>query len=277
MIWLFNTVFGNIFSILFLPFGTFSPWAAMIFISLLTGIFMLLVFRWTSNQAGIREVKNRIKAHLLEIRLFKDNLGLSLKAQGNILKNNMRYISYSAKPMLVMIIPLILLLIQMNLWFGYTPLPADKPVLLKMILKDGHNPMETDVRITPFSPGVVVETPALRIEETREVNWRLLIEEEGLHTIELEVGGLRIKKTLDATPRPLRRISPIKVGRNVIRELLNPGEKPLPSSGPVQSVEVAYPSRMMNLFGWEIHWIIVFFALSIIFGFNLKSLFGVDI
>ncbi|MFC2157845.1 hypothetical protein ACFLT9_08415, partial [Acidobacteriota bacterium] len=156
--WFFNSIIGKIFDILFLPFRTMSPWAALVLISLLTGIFMLLVFRWTSNQAGIKAIKNRIKAHLLEIRLFKDNLGLSLKAQGNILKCNVKYISFSAKPMLFMILPLALILIQMNLWFGYNPISPERPILFKVILKTDYNPIETDIRIVSTSPGLTVET-----------------------------------------------------------------------------------------------------------------------
>ncbi len=52
-----------------------NPWAAKVFISLLTGLFMLLVFKLTSNQAGLQRTKDRIKAHLLEFRLFKDSIG----------------------------------------------------------------------------------------------------------------------------------------------------------------------------------------------------------
>lgn len=275
--WLFNSIFGKIFDILFLPFRTMSPWVALVLISLLTGIFMLLVFRWTSNQAGIKAIKNRIKAHLLEIRLFKDNLGLSLKAQGNILKCNIKYISYSAKPMLFMILPLALILIQMNLWFGYNPISPERPILFKVILKAEYDPIETDIRINSTSPGLTVETLPLRIEETREIDWRFSIKTPGIHTIELEVDGERIQKTIDATKDVLRRISPVTVQRNVFKEILNPGEKSLPASSPIQSIEVCYPARMMDLFGWRIHWIIAFFGLSIIFGFSLKNLFGVDI
>ncbi|NOR12743.1 MAG: hypothetical protein GQ545_05770, partial [Candidatus Aminicenantes bacterium] len=110
--WTFNRVFGKIFDLLFIPFRDMNPWVGMIIISFLTGLLMLVIFRYTSNQAGIKKAKNKIKAHLLELRLYKDSLGLSLKAQGNILLANLKYITHSFKPMLVMIIPVILILIQ---------------------------------------------------------------------------------------------------------------------------------------------------------------------
>ena len=58
----------------------------MMAVSLLTALLMLFVFQLTSNQAGIRRAKDRIKAHLLELRLFKDNMRVTLWAQGGILR-----------------------------------------------------------------------------------------------------------------------------------------------------------------------------------------------
>ena len=107
--WLFNTIIGKIFEVLFLPFKNMNPWISMFAISLLTGILMLFIYKFTSNQKGIKKIKNKIKAHLLEIRLFKDSLSVSFKAQGNIVLSNFKYIGYASKPLLVMILPVLLI------------------------------------------------------------------------------------------------------------------------------------------------------------------------
>ena len=41
--WTFNTIFGKLFDLIFLPFRGMSPWVGMIVISLLTALFMLFV------------------------------------------------------------------------------------------------------------------------------------------------------------------------------------------------------------------------------------------
>lgn len=46
--------------------------------------------------------------------------------------------------------------------------------------------------------------------------------------------------------------------------------------GPVREISVNYPSRSINVFGWETHWV-VFLVFTIITGFALKSLFRVEI
>ncbi len=274
--WVFNSILGKIFEIIFFPFRNMSPWIGMILISFLTALLMLFVFRFTSNQQGIKNVKNKIKAHLLEFRLFKDSLNISLKAQSKILRYNLKYIGYSAKPLLVMIIPLILILIQLNLWFGYNSIKPGQKAILKAELEMNQSLLDTEFKIET-SPGLVVETLPLRIEEKGEVNWRLHIKEAGIHELVLTINGQKIAKKVAVAQSPLCKISPIKIRRNFIDELFNPGEAPLPGNIPVKSVEITYPSQSMNLFGWRIHWIIVYFALSIIFGFAFKGIFRVEI
>jgi uncharacterized membrane protein (DUF106 family) len=283
MMWVFNSAFGKIFNLIFFPFRSMSPWVGMILISFLTALLMLFVFRFTSNQEGIRRVKNKIKAHLLELRLFKDSLSLSFKAQGNILRYNLRYISYSAKPLLVMIIPLILILIQLNLWFGYEALTPGQETILKVELEEGQNPLDIDLALEP-STGFDIQTPPLRMEEEREINWRLKAREKGVHDLTLMVNGQKLTKKVAIAQRPLSKISPLKVRRSFINELINPGESPFPEDLPIETIEVKYRAKDINLFGWNIPWLlgippwlIAYFALSIILGFVLKGIFKVEI
>lgn len=276
MMWIFNSVFGKIFELIFLPFLSMSPWIGMILISFLTALLMLLIFRFTSNQEGIRHVKNKIKAHLLELRLFKDSLSLSFRAQGNILRYNLKYIGYSTKPLLVMIIPLILILVQLNLWFGYQTLTPGQKTILKVKLEESHSPLNINLSIEPSS-AFYIETPPLRIEEEMEINWRLNAREKGVHDLILTVTNQRLTKKVSIAQKPLSKISPLKVRRNFIDELLNPGESPFSGDLPIKTIELKYPAKNMNLFGWHIHWLIVYFALSIIFGFAFKGVFKVEI
>ncbi len=274
--WTFNKAFGKIFDILLIPFQNMNPWVGMAIVSFLTGLLMLVIFRYTSNQAGIKKVKNKIKAHLLELRLYKDSMGISLKAQGNILLANMKYISHSFKPLLVMIVPVILILIQLNFWFGYEPLKPGQQTLLKVKLEEGYDPLQTDLALEP-DPEIVIESTPLRIEEYREINWRISSKGIGVHRINVVIGGQKIPKTISSDTKTLNKLSPIKHKTDFIDELFYPVEAPIAKDLPVKSIEVLYPAKSMNLFGWNMHWLIAYFALSIIFGFAFKGVFKVEI
>ena len=274
--WIFNSLFGKIFDALFYPLRSMSPWIGMTVVSFLTGLLMLFVFKWTSNQKGIKQVKNKIKAHLLELRLYKDSLAISLQAQGNILRCNLRYIGYSVKPMMVMILPLILILIQLNFWFGYQSLTTNQSALLKVKLKENQNPMQISLEIEP-SPELNLETPPLRIEEFKEINWRFSAKEQGIHQLTLTIDGETVTKRVSVAQKALSKISPLKTGKNFIKQVLYPTESPIKGDVPVESIEIQYPTQSMNLFGWNLHWLIVYFVLSIIFGFAFKGVFKVEI
>lgn len=237
---------------------------------------MLLIFKHTSNQQGIRRTKDKIKAHLLELRLYQDNMRTSLKAQGSILLSNLKYMSYQARPLLVMIVPVILILIQLNFWFAYKSLEPNQKALLKIQLKEEYSPLETDIKIESH-PSINIETLPLRIEEEGEITYRLSAKEQGRHTLHISIGQEIITKQIAVTQKPLSRISPRRIQHKFIEQLLYPSEAPLPKSSPVQSVEITYPTNNLNFFGLGIHWLIAFFILSIIFGFSLKGIFRVEI
>ena len=274
--WTFNRIFGKIFALLLIPFRNMDPWVGMVIVSFLTGLLMLVIFRYTSNQAGIKKVKNRIKAHLLELRLYKDDLGLSMKAQGNILLANLKYITHSFKPLLVMIVPVILILIQLNFWFGYESLKPGEQTLLKVRLEEGYNPLQTNLVLEP-EPGIAIETPPLRIEEYGEVNWRISTQKSGVHQIHIVIGGEKIAKSIATDTKPLSKLSPVRHRKKLVDELFYPVEAPITKDSPIKSIEIHYPAKRMSLWGLSVHWLIAYFILSIIFGFSFKGIFKVEI
>lgn len=271
-----NSILSQVFSLLFWPFRSFSPWLAMIFVSLLTALFMLFLFRHTSNQEGIRKVKDKIKAHLLEIRLYKDNFSATLQAYARILHANLQYLAFSTKPMLIMLIPLLLILSHLNLWFGYEPLKVGEKAILKVFWERSANPFSFPINVET-STGIAVETPPLRLEEKREIDWRLKAIERGVHEIKIAAGGQTpLTTTVVIETRRLAQICP-RQSRRFLDALVCPGPKTISSSSPVRAIEITYPSKRLGLLGLKMHWLIAYFILSLFFGFILKRPLGVEI
>jgi len=274
--WVFNSVIGTVFDAIVWPVRGLGPWPVMIEVSFLTGLLMLVIFRRASNQDGIRAAKNRIKAHLLELRLYKDSLAQQLRSQGRILAANGRYIGYALKPMLVMIVPVVLILVQLNLWFGSRPLRVGESALVKLKFAEGGDPLKTDLRLEAPA-GIEVETPPLRIEDEREINWRVGARSEGSHVLVFRSGGETFTKSVQVGRERMTKIAALKPGPGLTDQVFNPGEKPVPGSFSVASVEVVFPARKMDLFGHGVHWLVVYFILSIIIGFAFKGVFKVEI
>jgi len=271
-----NALLLKLFGLIILPLRPLGPWPTMIFVSLLTGFLMLGIFRWTSNQAGIRRAKDRIKAHLLEARLFKDDFGQSLRAQGRVLAANGRYIGYALKPMLVMVVPVMLLLVQLDVRFGSRPLRTGEEALVRVRLAPGTDPEAFGLELEA-PDGAAVTTPALRIADPGEVDWRIRAEKPGRHEIVLRwPGGQETKSIFIDTP-PLAGVSVKRSGGGLIDRLVHPAERGLPRGGPIRAIEVAYPPQRMDFFGGRMHWLVAYFGLSVLLGFAFKGVFKVEI
>ena len=92
-------------------------------VSLATAIVMLArSFKRTSNQTRLAAVKRQIHAALFEIRLFNDDLRAIFRAQREMLRHNLTYLRLSLVPMLWMIVPLVLVIAQLQFHYGYAGL-----------------------------------------------------------------------------------------------------------------------------------------------------------
>ena len=154
-----NLVVGRAVDLVLWPFRGLSPWFGLVVVSLLTALLMLEVYKLTSNQAAIRRAKDRIKAHLLEMRLYKDNMRVTLGAQAGILKSNLAYMAANLKPLAVMIVPLVLILARLSLWFDRAPLRPGEETLVKVELAASADPLSPGLRLT-LPPGDEGTAPA---------------------------------------------------------------------------------------------------------------------
>ncbi len=271
-----NFVFGWVVGLMLLPFRDMSPWFGMTAVSLLTALLMLEVYKLTSNQAAIRRAKDRIKAHLLEMRLYKDNMRVTLAAQGAIVKANLAYMGANLKPLAVMIVPLVLILAQLSLWYDRAPLRPGEEVLVKAGLEATADPVALGLELeTP--PGLEITAPAVRIPDGHEVVWRVKALSPGSGSLHLRTGGRTIEKSVVVGGRHLTKVSALASRGSFWKQVLYPGEPPLPSETPVRSFEVVYPAKTLTAFGVNIHWLIAYLVLSIAFGFALKGVFKVEI
>lgn len=271
-----NLVVGAIVDTVLLPFRGLPPWFGLAAVSLLTALLMLEVYKLTSNQAALRGAKDRIKAHLLEMRLYKDNMRATWGAQAGILKANLAYMAANLRPLAVMIVPLVLVLARIGLWYDRAPLEPGRETLLKARLDASADPMALDLRLeTP--PEVELSAPAVRVPDEREVVWRIKALAPGRGRLALRAGGRTIEKTVAVGGRTPDRVSPLASRGSFLDRVLYPGEPPLPDGAPVRSVEIIYPARRLAAFGLGVHWLVAYLVLSVAFGFALKGVFKVEI
>jgi hypothetical protein len=268
----FNYAITGLFDVLLWPFRTLPPIWGLAFVSVLTGIVMLFIFKLTSRQERIRAAKDLIKGYLLQIRLYRDDLSLMFAAQKGILKANLTYLKYSVVPIAFIIVPVVLIMIQLNLRYGAAPMEPGQTFIVKAVF-DRRIP--DDVALS--GGGVfTVETPPVRIERLREVDWRVRADESANGELTIIADGGEVAKKVIVGAGPLRRI-PTKRASGLYDQLMFPGEAPIESATGVKSIEVIYPPPGLYVLGIGFSWIIVFFALSVVGGFALKGIFKVEV
>jgi hypothetical protein len=118
------------------PIAVLPGWLSATIVSAATGLLLLVVFKYTSNQRAIGRVRDDIKAHLLALKLFRDSTSVTFRAQGRILLGAFRLMVLAIVPMLVMVVPVCLLLGQLALWYQSRPLKIGEEAVVTVKLRD---------------------------------------------------------------------------------------------------------------------------------------------
>lgn len=242
--------------------------------ALATALVVLGVMRLTSNQASLAAVKRQIHAGLLEMRLYNDDLGALLRAQRNVLWQNVRYVGYSLVPLLVTAVPLTLVIAQLQAWYGYQGLTPGAPVAITAAL-DG--PVDAVPRLD--SPAFDVVGPARYFPTRGEVVWRVMPRVAGASVMRVVTArGVVVEKTVHVEARAsAARRSPSRSRGALLDQLLYPSEAPIDPGAGVSSVRVPYEARTLSIAGLGMSWLVLYLVLSLAFVLALRKPLGVVI
>jgi hypothetical protein len=249
-----------------------SPLAIVIAFSVIIGLLMIVLFGYTSNQKAIGVAKDQLKAHLLAVRLFQDQLHVVMGSYGRILRGTGRYLKLAFMPLLYVIIPITFLIVQLDRYLGTTPVPVNATFLLTVHTSAGA-PNDLSVELPS---GIVITAPPVHIPADNEVTWRLTGTQEGKFDLKIAAGGQSVDKNL-SVGNGLSRVSPVRMRGKFWERIFSSAESALPDSSPIESIAIAYPERTIDVFGYEMNWIWLFFILSMIAGFIFKELLGIQV
>ena len=267
-----NTILTLLFDLLFMPFSGLAPVWGLTVLSLLAGVLMLWIFGKVSNQEKIRTIRDRIRGQLLAIRLFGDDLGLLFLTLFRLLRDNAIFLKHAFVPILIMLLPVLLILAQLNLRYSKRPLETGESAVVKVKLSDASL---IDRGVVLEAPeGITVETPGVRIESLKEVVWRVRGDTPGQYRLRVKVGEEVVEKDLRVAQR-FGVTSSLRTA-NLITMLLYPGEPPIDTAG-VESIEIKYQPMKLRMFGWNVNWLLLFFVLSLVSGFAFRRVLGVEI
>jgi hypothetical protein len=250
-----------------------APLIFVFVLSLVIGLLMVLLFRYTSNQKAIRIAKDHLKAHLLAVRLFQDQIQVVLISYWRIVRSTGSYLRLAFMPLLYVSVPLILLMVQVDRYLGFTPIEVGQPFLVKAQVADASVLDQATLRLPP---GLSLTAPAVHVPARNEIIWRVVAETAGRRALDVDTGNQSLSKSVEASSG-VERISPIRLADKWWERIFVSGETALPANSPIQSIAVNYPERTIAFAWLEWNWIWLFFVLSLLFGFLFKTILRIEI
>ena len=279
-----NVVTNALGEFLLSPLGSLPGWLSNTIISAVAGVLLLIIFKYTSNQRAIGRVRDDIKAHMLALKLFKDSLVVTLKAQGRVFRGAFLLLFHAILPMLVMIVPVSLLLGQMSLWYQSRPLGNGEEALVVMALNGDMESAWPEVSIKSTG-GAEVTTGPVRVLSKRQIYWKIKAVEDGYSEIDFGVDGQEVKKEL-AIGEGFLRVSLKRPGWKWSEILMYPWEKPFEKDSIVKSISINYPGWLSHMLSGDggirdfiiiYWWMIYFVVVSMVFAFIFKPFLKVRI
>jgi hypothetical protein len=221
-----------------------------------------MVFVRYSDRAAIRRSSNRVLAHLLEFRLFLNEPRVVLQAQRNLFVENLRLLRLLMRPILIMTLPTLALLSQLDAFYGHAPLAVGEAAIVTVQLDD---PALDNIPALVAPPDIAVETPPVRVVSERQVSWRIRPSQAGSSVLRFQWRNRELTKSL-SSGKGVRYLSIRRAG--ILAFLLHPTEMPFEAQD-VDWIEIGDPSAAILGLVWQI-WFLIAAAAGALLGFLIK-------
>lgn len=263
VVWL-NALANALGGVLLMPLEWLPGWLSATLVASVSGVALLAVFKYTSNQAAIKRVKDEIKANLLALKLFQENTTVVLRSQGSIFLGALRLAMLAIVPMLVMAVPVLLMLGQLSLWYQSRALRVGEEAVVTLQVAPGTDSSTTRL---DTSDAMDVAVGPVHVPSEGRVCWRIKGREAGRHRLVFHAGEQTADKEL-AIGDGFMRVSSLRPEWSCGDAFLYPAERPFDRASPIKSIAIDYPRRASWTSGadtWVVYWLVVSMATGFAF------------
>lgn len=260
------------FDFILLPLGAKTSVPGLLIGSVISALLVLWAYRFFSRPERTRTIKNRIKANILSLRLYRDFPASILSSLAGSLGGTVKYFAWNLLPIAISLPLLVLIFVQMDVRFGRRPFQRGEETVVLVRFSE-------DVRAGSWSldsgKNWRQTIPPVRIPVLHELNWRIQARNRGKTLLSFIGDGYSVKKEIEAgnhfvalRGRRSRLFS--------IRDFIDPPETMLPDDGPVVSISFSYPRRSLHFGPLSLSWIYFYLGIMIVVIVVLKNRFGVE-
>ncbi len=258
--------------LLLAPFAKISPFWGIFFLSVVTSLFVLVVYKAVSSPKKVKDTKNQIKANILAIRLYRDFWKTIVASFFKSLYYTGKYFVLNLGPLLLVLPLMFLLFVQMDIRYGMRPFNPGESIVVKARFQGDIGAVNAELQANAHFRAAMnpVFIPALR-----EVDWKLRAGTSGTTAIAIAVDGETVQKNLVIGDKLLA-LSNEKMAASSLAHFIYPVEKLLAPATLLRSVQLEYPPRRISFLGFRAHWLVYYLVLTMIIALALKNKFGVE-
>lgn len=237
----------------FNPLINLSPLWGIAVISVVLSVIITVIYKYTTNQDLMRDLKNEMKEFQNEVKALKDDPQKAMAVQKRAMETNMKYMMHSFKPMFFTFIPIILIFGWLNTHLAYEPILPDTEFITTVATAKG-----VTGAITLVVPDAITLVSAAEQE---------IIDSRASWTLKGAAGEYLLEYKFNS--------------QSYTKELLITAErayKPVESrvNSPLKTIKINNnPIKVMNLFGWKLGWLGTYIIFSIISSMILRKLLKV--
>ena len=273
MTWL-TDIIGKLFDLLVGLLGG-SPLLVMLVVSVITSVWALLLFKAVTPQARLTKIRDRLFGHIYEMGLYQDHLRVVGRIQGDLAQANLRYLSLTLPALVVLTVPMVFTLAQLDSRFAHRPfLPGETTVLSVKLSQDSNIALENVTLETP--PSLTVEAGPVRDAVSGSLAWRLRAEDRGTHVLRILNGTTELASREVVVGNELTPLG-ASSRKDWLHGILYPGAPPLPGDGSLDELTLRLPERHTRYLGIEMHWLLAFMVFSLLGGLVMKDALRVSI
>ncbi len=238
------------------PVLNLPPFWAILIISAGITLLITIVYKYTTNQKEMKQIKEDLKKYQKEMRKEKDPKKM-MATQKKALDLNMKYMMSSFKSTLYTFIPIIIIFAWLNSHIAYYPLYPDQEFTVTAKFAEGA---KGNITLTAV-PDLNIDSSTQEIVD-RQAEWKLS-GEAGEYKLVFDYNTEEYNHNILITDE---------------RSYLTP-EKPIKDSKLkliVVGNEKVHPfGETFNLFGWYPGWLATYIILSLVFSTAFRKLFKV--
>lgn len=243
--------FYDFLNFIFAPLLKLPPALSIVLMAFFISLLIIIITKYTTDQALMKRLKDEIKEHQNEIKRLKDNPAKAMEVQKKSMEINMKYMMHSLRPTIITFIPIILIFGWMSSVFAYESIKPQQQFQITAYF-DSSAGGYANLKVPE---GVNLVGNASQQIENGAAAWTLK-GAEGEHLLEIDYNGETLQQSVLITSTN-RYIEPLKK-----------------TNGAIKSIQIGYKKLVVVPIGFRdwFGWLGTYIWSSILFTMGLRKL-----